>query len=96
MNVAGIIIGVACFVIIGVFHPVVILCEYYFSARVWPLFLILGVLFCALSLMISDDVLSGIVGVVGFCLLWSIHELRKQEERVAKGWFPRNPKRKTA
>ncbi len=93
VNVSGIIIGLSSFVIIGIFHPIVIKCEYYFSAKVWPIFLVSGILCCALSLMIENDTLSGITGVLGFCLLWSIHELRKQEERVKKGWFPRNPKR---
>lgn len=48
----------------------------------------------AASVMIENDIFSGIAGVFGFCSLWSIHELKKQEERVSKGWFPRNPKRK--
>jgi len=26
--------------------------------------------------------------------LWSILELFEQEERVKKGWFPKNPKKK--
>ena len=93
MNLSGIIIGVSSFIIIGIFHPIVIKCEYYFSAKVWPVFLVLGLIFCGLSLMISNDVISGVAGVLGFCLLWSIHELKKQEERVKKGWFPKKPKR---
>ena len=94
MNWSGIIIGLASFVIIGIFHPVVIKCEYYFGAKVWPVFLVLGLVGLGVSLMIEDDILSGIIGVLGFCLLWSILELRKQEERVSNGWFPRNPKRR--
>ena len=94
MNTSGIIIGLACFVIIGVFHPIVIKCEYYFTSKIWPVFLAAGVIFCGASLMITDDIFSGIAGVLGFCCLWSIHELKKQSERVARGWFPKNPKRK--
>ena len=94
MNWSGIIVGLACFVIIGIFHPLVIKCEYYFGAGVWPVFLVLGLAGLGISLMIEDDILSGIAGVLGFCLLWSILELRKQEERVRKGWFPSNPKRR--
>lgn len=93
MNISGIIIGLACFIIIGVFHPIVIKCEYYFSARAWPVFLVTGIFALAASVMIENDIFSGIAGVFGFCSLWSIHELKKQEERVNKGWFPRNPKR---
>ncbi|MBQ7219480.1 MAG: DUF4491 family protein [Synergistaceae bacterium] len=93
MNVSGIVIGFACFVIIGVFHPIVIKCEYYFGAKMWPVFLVMGIIGLIASVMIESDILSGIAGVFGVCSLWSIHELKKQEERVAKGWFPRNPKR---
>ena len=96
MNTSGIIIGLISFIIIGIFHPVVIWCEYYFTSKVWPIFLILGLLCCVASLMIENDICSGIVGVLGFCLLWSIHELKKQTERVKKGWFPENPKRKNS
>ena len=39
LNWSGILIGLTSFIVIGVFHPVVIKCEYYFSDRVWPVFL---------------------------------------------------------
>lgn len=39
LNGSGILIGLTTFIVIGVFHPVVIKCEYYFSDRVWPVFL---------------------------------------------------------
>ena len=94
MNVSGIIIGILSFMIIGIFHPIVIKCEYYFSSRVWPVFLVSGIICVILSCMIHNDILSGITGVLGFCFLWSIHELRQQEKRGAKGWFPENPKRR--
>ena len=34
------------------------------------------------------------LGIAAFSSLWSILELVKQRERVKKGWFPENPKRK--
>ena len=43
MNFTGIIIGVATFFIIGLFHPIVIKCEYYFGVKLWWLFAIMGV-----------------------------------------------------
>jgi hypothetical protein len=46
------------------------------------------------SLLIDDIFLCGGFGILGFSLLWSIYELFKQKERVKKGWFPKNPKRK--
>ncbi|KEJ92354.1 DUF4491 family protein [Synergistes jonesii] len=92
-NCFGILIGPTSFVVIGLFHPVVIKCEYYFSERIWPLFLAGGLAFCAASLFAEHLLLSAVLGVVGFTLLWSIHELKQQAKRVEKGWFPKNPKR---
>jgi hypothetical protein len=47
----------------------------------------------AASLLVAEVILSTILGVVAFSAFWSILELFKQKERVAKGWFPKNPKR---
>ncbi len=90
---SGIIIGVTAFLIIGLFHPIVIKCEYYFTWHIWPVFLVCGLLCCMLSLFISHVVISGAIAVLGFAMLWSIGELKEQAERVRKGWFPENPKR---
>lgn len=89
----GIIIGAISFLIIGIFHPIVIQCEYYFSAKIWPVFLACGLLFCGLSVFISHPVASAALAVAGFAALWCIKELKEQRERVEKGWFPQNPKR---
>ena len=94
LNFSGIIIGVFAFVITGVFHPVVVKCEYYFSARVWPLFLVTGIISAVISLSVESEIISGIFSILSFVLLWCIRELKEQEERVRKGWFPRNPNRK--
>ena len=93
MNWAGVIIGAAAFIIIGAFHPVVIKGEYYFGYKIWPLFLIAGLICGALSLLIEEDIISGILGILACVLLWCIKELKEQTERVKKGWFPKNPKR---
>lgn len=94
MNFKGLIIGVIVFVIIGIFHPIVIKTEYYFGKKVWPVFLIVGVLLIGASVFVSDILISVVIGILGFSSLWSIHELIEQEERVRKGWFPSNPKKK--
>ena len=94
MSFQGILIGAAAFLIIGIFHPIVIKGEYYFGRRIWPVFLVAGILLVFLSLWIGNQILSAVIGITGFSCLWSIHELFEQEERVAKGWFPRNPKKK--
>lgn len=93
MNFQGIIIGVVAFLIIGIFHPVVIKGEYYFGKKIWPAFLIMGILFIILSVVVKSTILSSIAGVIGFSSLWSIKEVFEQEERVKKGWFPQNPNR---
>ncbi|MBR1419204.1 MAG: DUF4491 family protein, partial [Synergistaceae bacterium] len=93
MNWAGVVIGAAAFIIIGAFHPVVIKGEYYFGHKIWPLFLIAGLICGALSLLIEEDIISGILGILACVLLWCIKELKEQTERVKKGWFPKNPKR---
>lgn len=93
MNFFGILIGLVAFLIIGIFHPIVIKTEYYFGKKVWPVFLIVGIFCLLLSIFINDKIVSAIIGILGFSSLWSIHELIEQEERVNKGWFPKNPRR---
>ena len=93
MNFTGIIIVAASFLSIGVFHPIVIKAEYHFGAGCWWLFLLAGLGCVAASLVIHNMLLSTTFGVVAFSCFWSIPELFMQRKRVAKGWFPKNPKR---
>ena len=94
MNFSGIIIGVATFLVIGLFHPLVIKAEYYIGVRSWWLFLLLGIAAGIASLLVTNLTLSIILGVVAFSSFWSIGEVFEQKKRVDKGWFPANPKRK--
>lgn len=94
MYFQGIIIAVATFLMIGLFHPIVIKSEYYWGVRCWPVFAIAGIVLLIGSLFISDILVAAIVGVAGCSALWSILEIFEQRERVRKGWFPMNPKRK--
>lgn len=91
MNFTGIIVGLATFLIIGVFHPIVIKAEYYLGTKCWWMFLVAGILFCLLSLIADNFIVSTILGVVAFSSFWSILELIHQKERVKKGWFPEGP-----
>ena len=93
MNFTGLIIGIATFLIIGLFHPLVIKAEYYLGVRSWWIFLIAGIAGVLASIFINNDTLSIICGVVAFSCFWSIKELFEQRRRVQKGWFPKNPKR---
>lgn len=92
-HLLGLAIGIAAFLIIGFFHPVVIKTEYYFGTRPWWIFLIAGILAVGGSIIVADPLWSSILGVFGFSSFWTIKELFEQRERVIRGWFPKNPKR---
>ena len=93
MNFNGIIVGAAVFFSIGICHPAVIKMEYHLGRKCWWMWLVAGLLFCGLSLLIENDILSTIVGGFAFSCLWGIGEVLMQEKRVLRGWFPENPKR---
>ena len=42
-HLAGLFIGICTFLIIGLFHPVVVKAEYYWGTKCWWIFLILGI-----------------------------------------------------
>ena len=90
----GIIIGISTFLIIGLFHPVVIKAEYYWGTRCWWIFLLLGILGIIGSLLIDNILISSLLGVFAFSSFWTIKEVFDQRKRVLKGWLPMNPKRK--
>lgn len=92
-HILGLTLGLCTFLIIGLFHPLVIKGEYYFGVGCWKCFAVAGVVMCALALYLSDPFWSTLAGVVGFSSFWSIKEVFEQRERVRKGWFPANPKR---
>lgn len=92
-NLQGLLVGLATFLIIGLFHPLVIKGEYYMGTKCWWLFLTAGILCTVLSLYIEDAIFSILSGVVAFSSFWSIMEVFEQRKRVEKGWFPKNPKR---
>ena len=94
INFGGVILGACTFLVIGLFHPIVFKAEYYFGVRCWWAFAAAGVLFAVLSLFVAHFIASTILGVVSFSCFWSILEGFEQRERVRKGWFPMNPKRK--
>ena len=97
LNFGGLLIGIATFLIIGLFHPVVVKAEYFFGTAIWWIFLAFGLIGTAISLVVSDMVISTLLGVFAFSCFWTIKELFEQEKRVERGWFPKNPKRnKTA
>jgi branched-subunit amino acid transport protein len=94
MNFTGIVIGLVTFLVIGLFHPLVIKAEYYIGVKSWWLFLLLGLVASAASVLVDNLMLSIILGVVAFSSFWSIGEVFQQKKRVEKGWFPANPEKK--
>lgn len=93
-HLAGLFIGICTFLIIGLFHPIVVKCEYYWGTKSWWVFLLLGLAGVAVSVWLDDILLSSLSGVFAFSSFWTIKEVFEQEERVRKGWFPKNPRRK--
>ena len=91
LHFTGVIIGVATFLIIGLFHPIVIKAEYYLGTKCWWVFLVAGIVFCILSIVVENLIASTILGVTAFSSFWSIGELFEQKQRVKKGWFPEGP-----
>ena len=93
-HLSGLFIGLCTFLIIGLFHPLVIKGEYYFGVKIWWAFLLFGILSGVGSLLVDDLVWGILLGVTSFSSFWGILEVFAQRKRVEKGWFPRNPKRR--
>ncbi len=94
LNLFGIALGIATFLIIGICHPIVIKCEYYFGKKCWWCFLVVGLIFAIISMLVSCNYLSALFAVIACSSFWSILEVFHQHRRVERGWFPMNPKRK--
>lgn len=90
----GLFIGICTFLIIGLFHPVVVKAEYYWGTCCWWIFLLLGIAGLVGSVLTDSLLLASLLGVFAFSSFWTIKELFEQRQRVRKGWFPMNPKRK--
>lgn len=93
MNFNGIWVGAAVFLIIGIFHPIVIKMEYQWGKRSWWVLAVAGFLIAFASLFVDNQVFATILGAAAFSCFWGIHEIIAQEKRVLRGWFPENPKR---
>lgn len=93
-NLTGLIIGICTFLIIGIFHPMVVKCEYYWGTGCWWIFLVLGLVGMVGALCMSNVLGSSLLGIFAFSSFWTVKEIFEQEKRVRKGWFPKNPRRK--
>lgn len=92
MDYEGVVVGLCAFLVVGMFHPLVIKIEYYVGRRVWWVFALFALVSIVGSLFVSH-VWSQVLGVIGAAAAWSSLELRWQHERVRLGRAKRNPKR---
>lgn len=93
MNFTGIFFALFTAVAIGIGFVWVIKLEYYVGAHVAKAVGALGALVVLASLFLPGFVLSAIVGILGGVVVWGATEMTDQEERVAEGMFPANPKK---
>ncbi len=93
-HLSGLVIGICTFLIIGLFHPIVVKAEYYWGTKVLVDIFLLGIAGIIGTVLIGDILISSLLGVFSFSSFWTIKEIFEQRERVLKGWFPMNPKRK--
>lgn len=92
-NLTGIVIGLGTFLIIGLFHPLVIKGEYYLGVKCWWGFLLLGIIALVPTLLCHNIIISSLSGVTAFSSFWGIGEIFDQRKRVEKGWFPKRKKK---
>lgn len=93
-HLLGLTIGICTFLIIGIFHPLVIKSEYHFGTGCWWWFLVAGICGVIASFYVTDVLWSSLLGVFSFSSFWSIGEIFEQRRRVERGWFPKKPSRK--
>lgn len=91
-NMLGIAIGICTFLIIGLFHPLVIKGEYYLGQKANWLFMLGGIATTTACLLVSDLFWQALLGVTACSCFWSILEVREQRERVHRGWYPARKK----
>ena len=93
-NLTGLAIGAATFLIIGLFHPIVIKSEYYFGVRCWWVFVLMGAAATVGSLLVAELFWSTLLAIWAASSFWSVGELFQQRRRVERGWFPKRPEKK--
>jgi hypothetical protein len=76
----GLIIGFAVFLMIGLFHPLVVKAEKYMGKKSKWIFAVVCLISVIMS-MYALDWVSIFWGCLGFSCFWSIFEIDKQEKR---------------
>jgi uncharacterized membrane protein len=91
LNWKGFLIGLAAFVMIGLFHPIVAKMHYHLGIKSWWMLFLAGIISLLVSFYLSP-VYSILAGCLAFSLFWSTHEMFLQEKRVKLGRAPSKPK----
>ena len=88
-NLTGLIIGICTFLIIGLFHPVVIKAEYYWGTGCWWIFLVLGIVGTVAALWVTNVLWSSLLGVFAFLLSGRSRRFSSRKNECVKGGFPK-------
>jgi hypothetical protein len=88
MNLFGLSLGILTLLIIGLGFVWVIRGERYFGYLWWPYVMGLGIVLVLVSLFISANWISALLGIFGASLVWGSTELKEQAIRAEVGWYP--------
>lgn len=61
-HLSGLVIGICTFLIIGLFHPIVVKAEYYWGTKCWWIFLLLGIGGIIASLYTENIMIASLFG----------------------------------
>lgn len=78
-NLLGLLIGIITFLVIGLFHHIVIKTEYFFRTDYWWVFLLKGIAGAIISMLLTNVLLSVAAGVLSFSSFWNILGLFEQK-----------------
>ena len=73
-------IGAFMSLVIGAGHILVIKGEYHFGTKLWPIFLTIALSSIIASVYVESELISGILGIIGFTFLYSVYEIFEQLE----------------
>ena len=90
---AGPVLAVFTIATIAFGHTAVRKVNYLYGTKPVPCVFAMGLVILFLSLHVTADLVSAILGIIGTTTLWDAYELIRQEERVRRGRAPVNPDR---
>jgi hypothetical protein len=90
---AGLVLAALTFGTIGLGHVAVRKLNYRHGTKPAPFFLVLGLAFLVVSLLLTSNLASAALGILGMTTLWDAVEFIRQEERIQRGHAPANPDR---